>query len=367
MTERKRVLILIKGLDRGGAEQLLVNAAPHGDTSRFEYEVAYVLPERKALVGALEQRGLRVHCLGSRGWMARLRRLVRERGIDLIHVHSPVPAVGARLGLVGRGLRIVTTEHNVWQSYHPATYWANLLTFPLNDHVFGVSDCVSRSIRYPGPLRRLRMPPLETLHHGLDCSATSPQDRGVHIRRELGIPEGFPVVGSVANFKEQKGHTYLLEAAVAVRRTVPEARFVLVGAGPLEADIRRRAAEMDLGETVVFAGYRQDATAVMGIFDVFVLSSIHEGLSIALLEAMALGIAPVVTEVGGLPEVVTNAVDGLIVPPRDAHALAEALVSVLTDASLRGQLAEASRHRAASFDIRKAVHRMEAVYEELLA
>ncbi len=367
----KRVLLLIKGLGRGGAEQILASCAPYLDTTRFRYEVAYLLPHKYALVGTLAAAGLEVHCLegaAGAGWVARLRRLVREREIDLIHLHSPYPAVGARLGLRGSARpRIVTTEHIEWEFYRRATYWPNLLTFPRNDHVFAVSDQVRRSIRYPGPLSSLPMPPIETLHHGLDPAELSRWNGPDGVREELGIPEGVPVVGTVANFKAHKGYPYLLRTAVRVRKVMPEVRFVLVGVGPVEAEIRSQAAELGLSETVIFAGSRPDVPRVSRIFDLFALASLSEGLSIALIEAMAQGLPPVVTAAGGTVEVVAHGENGLLVPPADPDALAEAILAVLGDPLLRERLGRAARLRASDFDIRKAVQRYEQVYEELLA
>lgn len=365
----KRVLLLIKGLGRGGAEQLLVSAAPYLDQTRWEYEVAYLLPWKDALVPDFRKSGLPVHCLGrTLGWVARLRALVRERNIAVIHAHSPVPGIGARVALGRRGgPRLVYTEHNVWERYHRATYWGNLLTFPRNDHVFAVADHVRVSIRYPPPLRRRRMPPIETLYGGLDPALIPDSDLGSEVLDELGIPRGVPIVGTVANFKPSKGHLHLIEAAARVRQSVPDVRFVLVGQGPLEDEVRRRATELGLDGTVLFAGYREDATRVAGAFDVFALSSVYEGLPIALLEAMALGRPPVVTAVGGLPEVVTDGVNGLVVPPAHPQALAHGITTILRDRELRERLGVAAARRARDFDIRTAVRRTEQVYEELLA
>lgn len=366
----KRILHLIKGLAWGGAEQLLLSQAPYSDGSRFEYEVAYLLPDHDAMVGALRAAGLSVTCLEGAsgvGWIGRLRRLVRERSIDLIHDHSPYVAIGTRLGLTGRDRpRLVYTEHNVWESYHRATYWGNLLTYPRSDHVFAVSEHVRRSIRYPRLLRFLPMPPVETLHHGLDPVAVRRWDKSDGVREEFGIPQDAPIVGTVANFRASKGHAILLDAAVQVRLSVPNVRFLLVGHGPLELEIRRRAHDLELDGTVIFAGAREDAPRIAGAFDVFALSSVYEGLAIALIEAMALGRPAVVTRVGGLTEVVQHGEQALVVGPGDPIALANALVTLLRDKDLRQKLGEAARVRAAEFDIRKAVRRHEEVYAELL-
>jgi glycosyltransferase involved in cell wall biosynthesis len=274
-----------------------------------------------------------------------------------------VAAAAARV-VAGRHTRVVYTEHNVWSRYHQATRAANLLTFPRNDHVFAVSDVVRASIRYPAPMRALPMPPLETLHHGLDPAAVGWESDDV--RAELGIPEDAPLVGSVANFKAAKDHATLLQAAVRVRQAVPDLRLLLVGQGPLEAETRRLAAELGLSETVLFAGFREDARRLAATFDVFTLSSTYEGLPIALVEAMALGRPAVVTEVGGTPEVVTDGADGLLVPPGDPAALAGGLLRLLRDPELRARIGAAARARAAAFDIRAAVARMEQVYAGLL-
>jgi glycosyltransferase involved in cell wall biosynthesis len=366
----KRVLLLIKGLGRGGAEQLLVSAAPYLDRARFDYEVAYLLPHKDALVGELEHAGLRAHCLGGTRagtWIGRFRSLVKKGGFHLVHAHSPYAAIGARLALSRRrGPRVVYTEHNVWGRYHPVTYWANLITFHRNHHVFAVSDHVRESIRYPGPLGFLRMPRVETRYYGIDRASVAQWGMADGVREELGIPAGARVVGTVANFKVGKGHMHLLDAAATVRRAIPDVRFVVVGQGPLEPEVRRRAGQMGLDGTVVFTGYREDATRIMGAFDVLAIPSQYDGLSIALLEAMSLGKPAVLTRVGGNPEVVEDGEHGLVVPAAEPDALADGIVTLLQDPALRERLGKAAMRRAQDFDIRAAVHRSEELYEELL-
>ncbi len=366
-----RVLHLFKGLGRGGAEQILVSSARYLNEDGAAHSVAYLLPWKDAHVKGLEEAGIPTRCLdGARGiaWAERLRRLVRRERIDVVHVHSPYPAAVARAALPRRsGPKIVYTEHGSWGRQHPATYWGNLLTFPRNDHVFAVSEEVTSSIRYPSALRRMRMPEVETLYHGIDLAEAERWAAPNEVRAELAIAPGVPIVGTVANFRAQKGHRYLLDAAVIVGRAVPEARFVLVGRGPDEAETRERASRLGLGDRVLFAGFREDATRVASAFDVFVLPSLFEGLSIALVEAMALGKPPVVTTVGGNREVVREGVSGLTVPPRDPEALARAIVTLIEDSALRSSLGAGARRRASDFDIRSSVERQRRVYEELLA
>lgn len=367
-----RVLFLIKSLGRGGAEQLLVSTAAHLDRSRFSAEVAYLLADYDDVVPELEEAGLKVTCLrGSRGvaWAGRLRHLVRHGDFDLIHVHSPHVASVVRLALPRPRPPLIYTEHAAWEMYRRPTYWANLLTYGRNDHVLTVAEHVAETIRYPWPFRFLKMPPVETLYHGIDFTAferalpDEPFDR-----RLLGIPADAPVVGTIANFRPEKGHRYLLEAAVRVRESVPGVRFVLVGGGPAEEKVRRQAEALALDETVVvFAGYRDDAVHVASTFDVFVLPSLHEGLPIALVEAMALGKPVVVTDAGGMPEVVQDGKQGFVVPAREPEALAKQIATLLSDPALRERMGEESRLRAMEFDVCRAVKRLELLYGEVLA
>jgi glycosyltransferase involved in cell wall biosynthesis len=364
-----KVLIVIKGLGRGGAEQLLASSLPHLDHERFEYHVAYLLPWKDALVPAFRRVGVPVHCLGGgRGpaWAVRLERLARRCGIELIHEHSPYAAIGSRLAVGGRVPHIYT-EHNVWDRYHRATYWGNAMTFPINRQVFAVSEHVHRSIRFPSGLRALSMPSVETLYHGIDPSSASAWEDSDGVRDELGVAPDAPLVGTVANLKVHKRLDRLLEAIVAVKREVPAVRLVIVGQGPMERELRGLSSDLGLDGTVVFAGFRQDAQRVASAFDVFALSSEHEGLSIALIEAMALGRPVVVTDADGLVEVVQDGVEGYVVPASRPDALASRIAHLLADPGLRARMGEAARVRSADFDIRTAIHRVESVYAEVLS
>ena len=360
-----RVCVVIKTLARGGAEQLLASSARYFDRERFDYEVAYLVTSANALASDLMASGIRVTPLdGERGigWVTRLRRLVIDRRVDVVHVHSPYPAVMTRIALP-RKVPIVYTEHNVWASYHAMTRIGNALTFHRNAYVTTVSDEVLASIRVPWI--SWGRPPIETVRQGLDFEGPllAPQPDG--LRAELGVPEDARLIGMVANFKAQKDHRSLLAAMPEVLDAIPSSRLVLVGHGPLEAEIREEISRRRLDGSVVIAGYRADIPRLLAALDVFVLSSSFEGLPIALLEAMALGTPSVVTGVGGVPEVVRDGREAVVVPPRDPRALASGIVAVLQDDDLRRRLGVAARERARVFDIRSAVRRTEEIYAEV--
>lgn len=359
-----RVLWLVKGLGRGGAEQLLVGALPWIDRSRFEIEVAYVLPWKDALVPDVEAAGVRVQCLGGGKaldprWVLRLRRLVRERRYDLIHTHMPYAAFGARYGLGRHRPVLVHTEHNVWSRYHPATRFLNARSYDTNAAVIAVSDAVAASI---DPAVG---PPVHTVIHGIDSTAF---DRGPRARaaarRLLGLEEDDLVVGTVGNFTVKKDQRSLLAAFAEL--DYPSARLVLVGTGPLEQDLHGEAARLRVEERTVFTGSRGDVADLLPGFDVFALSSLHEGLPIALLEAMAAGLPVVATDVGGIHEALEDGRSGFLVPSADPSALASRLSKLLADVSLRRQMGEAAAEAAANFTPRPSVEKTMAIYDAAL-
>jgi glycosyltransferase involved in cell wall biosynthesis len=363
-----RVLVLAKGLGRGGTERLIVGAARHLDRSQFELVVAYLLPWKDAFVADIEATGTEVVCLDaprptSVAWLPRLRRLVRERGIDVVHTHMPLPAVAARLALPGRRPAFVHTEHNMWDRYRRPTRWGNAATYRRNARVIAVSDGVAGSIRSSVPV--------EVVVHGTDPSlAVTGEAARAAARAELGLAPDARVVGSVGNFTAKKDQATLLRAVAEVPTADlgggGDAVLVLVGLGPLEGELRALARDLGIAERVVFAGSRDDVFALLPALDVFALSSRFEGLPIALLEAMASGVAPVATRVGGIPEVITDGRDGVLVDPGDPTGLAAALTRVLGDDDERARIAACARARAGDFDLVHAVRRAEEIYRAAL-
>jgi glycosyltransferase involved in cell wall biosynthesis len=359
------VLWLVKGLGPGGAERLLVESARFVDRERFAIRAAYVLPWKDHLVAELEAEGVPVTCLGARreldpGWVRGLRRLVRAARIDLVHAHSPVPGIAARTAL--RGPAIVTTEHNTWDRYRPSTRWLNAWTFGRQQAAIAVSEEVARSF---GDRNR---PPIHVIANGVDPARVRGRAMSrAEARVALGVPLDAAVVGAVGGLTAKKGHVHLVHAARAVVDAVPHARVVIVGLRIDDAPVRAAIAGEGLQDRVLLAGYRPEAARLLSGFDVFALPSLFEGMPVSLLEAMATGLPSVATRVGGVPEVATDGVDALLVPPGDEGALAEALIQLLNDPARRASLGAAARATADRFSLAEAVRRTEDVYEQALA
>lgn len=366
---RIRVLWLIKGLGPGGAEQLLLQAARVVDRERFSYEIAYVRPDKTHLVPEFEAAGIPTRRLGAgstarAGWLRELRDLLATS--DIAHVHSPVLAAATRLTALSlprqRRPHVVTTEHNEWTSHRLPTRLANAVTGPLDEHTWAVSDEVRATVW--GPLRSR----FEVLVHGIDpASVTTGAAGRDETRRSLGIATGEVVSLTVANLRRNKDYPNLLEAARLATAREPRLRFLSVGQGPLKDELDALHATTGLGDRFTFLGFRRDIHELMAAADMFTLSSAHEGLPVAVMEAFALGLPVVATAVGGVPTQVRDGREGRVVPPGDPAALADALVALAQDDALRAQMSRAARLRSADYDIRGAVREQERIYAELAA
>jgi glycosyltransferase involved in cell wall biosynthesis len=351
---------------------LLTSTAARIDRSRYDVEVVYLLPRNAAFEPVLESFGIPTICLDARwtvesAWPWRLTRLLWERRYDLVHTHSPVPASAARIVAPPR-TRFVHTEHNLWTSYRRPTYVANALTYRRNAAVLAVSDAVAGTIRTRWWVGPGRQPPVETLHHGVDVEVAC---RGTEARRyarqRLGLSDDVPVIGTVGSLTPQKDHAGLFAAVDRLRDRFPDLIVLVMGSGPLDAPLRALVRDRGLDGIVRFLGGRTDVATLLPALDVFVLASRFEGLPIALLEAMAAGVPCVATSVGGVPEAISNRLEGRLVPPGSPALLAAEITDLLREHAVRLQLGTtAMEHVAAHFSMDRAVRRIEALYTEVL-
>lgn len=362
-----RVRHLLKGLGPGGAERLVVAHATSPATSAHQ-QVAYLVPAKDHLVPELRAAGVHVDCLASSSaarpaWMWRLRRLLRDDPVDILHIHSPALAAVSRLLVrtIPRAdrPRVVGTEHNRWPRHHRVTRLANRLTIRFEAATLAVSHDVASTIRGAGAGQ------VRVIEHGIDTAAVVAASDRDGVRAELGLGADDFVVACVANLRREKSLDILVDAARLAVADDDRVRYVLVGQGPLADDVDGWITAAGLGDRFRALGYRSDATRILSGADVFTLSSTHEGLPVAMMEAMALGLPVVATDAGGIADGAADA--GLISPVGDAGALAANHRRLASDIDLRARLGAAANSRAAHFSIDRAVAEIERVYAEATA
>ncbi|HKP54313.1 MAG TPA: glycosyltransferase [Chloroflexia bacterium] len=343
------MLQLIDHLGNGGAERLQVTFAAGIDRARFDLHVCAlrtapglsITPELRALgvpVTELEQRNAYdIPALMS------LVSYIRRNRIDIIHTHLLASDIMGRMAGFLTGRPVVSTIHNSREDLDaepPRRQWLERWTARLMARrLIVVSALLREEIAswFGVPLKRVVTIPngvdIERFHRGADFDRVS-------VRREL-LGGDYPMVINVARWTPQKDQRTLIEAARIVAEARPDVRFVLVGHGPLHDDLVAQAAEAGISDKVIFAGFREDVADVLAAGDLFVLSSLWEGMPLALLEAMAAGCATVSTNVGGVAQVLQDKITGLLVPPADPPALASAILRYVNEPQLKRQHGEA--------------------------
>ncbi|WP_223306410.1 glycosyltransferase [Achromobacter insolitus] len=286
----------------------------------------------------LREAGFTVHLVSMDGplnfvrCVALLHRLQRSRRFDVVNTHSRrdtvLGAIAARLA--GTPL-IVRTRHlaKPINSLYAYTWLAH--------RVIAVSRYVRGQLLDGGA----RAEAIATIHSPVVLPQVS---SGVCVRRELGLPDDALVIGCVAVMRADKGHRDLIDAFHRIAATFPNAHLVLVGEGqPLAGQLQAQAQALGLAPRVHFTGRRDDIGNVLMAFDVFALPTLREALGTVFIEAAAMGLPVVGTNVGGVPETMQAGVTGLLVPPADPQALAGALEGLLADPALRRRMGEAGR------------------------
>jgi glycosyltransferase involved in cell wall biosynthesis len=374
-SSRPRILLLIKGLGRGGAELLVLHMMRHRDRDRFDYEVAYILEEQSALVPELEEAGVPVHSLGARGnrdlaWTLRLRSLLRTGDFDIVHSHLPYAAVFSRLVAATLPKRdrplLVNTEHSPWDKSALVLRALNRATICMDDRLLVVSESGRRSL--PRALQRRA----QLVIHGIEPGPVraAMQERDVlrpDVRDEFGLLQGELLALTVANLRPTKAYDVFLQAARLTQdRDVP-VRYVAAGSGYLRDELEAQHARLGLGDRFRFIGERTDVPRLLAGADLFVLPSRQEGLPVAIMEATSAGVPLVVTPVNELGLLFTDGVNALVVPPEDPEALAAAVATLVGDGDLRQKLACGSLARGELFDVTRCVREVEAVYDEMLS
>jgi L-malate glycosyltransferase len=293
-------------------------------------------------------------------------RVIKRLQPDVIHAHDPHGVAMASLALsmgsaAARGAPM------------PALVAARRVDFHLKGNSFSrwkyrQVDCfiaASEAIRQMLVADGVPAERTVTVHEGIDVEHVVAAP-AVNVHEAFWLPHGSPVVGNVAALVPHKGQRYLIDAAHLVVQQVPDARFVILGEGELREHLEKQLHEHHLEKHVLLPGFRIDVLGCIKGFDLFVMSSVTEGLGTSLLDAMACARPIVATRAGGIPEIVEDGVNGLLVPVRDHHALADAIVRALKDAALRQRMGDAGFARVNDrFTVERMVSETATVYEQV--
>ncbi|MEO7296646.1 MAG: glycosyltransferase family 4 protein, partial [Candidatus Limnocylindria bacterium] len=287
---------------------------------------------------------------------------LRHEEIDLVHAHMyRAEVLGTRAAMAAGTPVIMATVHSSRVRSPADTALLASLT-PQMDRLIVPSDSIAHKVRCEGRDGA----PFAVIPNGVDLSRFASPAPPCTMRDEFGIPCDAPLLGVVARLEAEKGHRFLIEAMPAILEAAPDAWLVIVGEGSQADALKAQAAA--LSERIVFTGRRDDVSSLTADLTVAVLPSLREAQGISILEAMARRRPVVASAVGGIPEVITSGVDGLLVQPADPGVLAAAVVSLLRSPALRERIGEAGYRTVRDrFSIDAQVKRIEVVYDEELA
>jgi glycosyltransferase involved in cell wall biosynthesis len=380
---RLRVLFVINGLGTGGAERSLAELLPRLGASQIDPLVACLFARDEGVEEAVRSSGVEVQILpGNRlaGRVVSLRRLIRSRRPAIVHTAIFESDVAGRMAAIGSEAALVTslvnTPYDAVRLHDPNVRRLSLRTARWLDgwtarnmttHFHAVSETVKRAA-----VDDLRIPPdrITVVPRGRDperLGVPSPARR-LASRRALGWDPDDEVIVTIGRHEFQKGHRYLLEAVGRLRRTRPRLRVIVAGRrGNASADVEAMRRSLDLVDEVRFVGHRDDVPSLLAAADLFVFPSLYEGFGGALIEAMALGLPIVASDVPAIREVVEEGRNSLLVPRGDPDALATGIAELLDQAERREAFGRWSRRRFEErFTLDRVVPPMVELYRSLV-
>ena len=351
-----------------GVKRLFAWMIPRFDRSRYDVSLVS-LRKRDLSEETLDALGIDIQYLHRSKFdpatLTALLKIIDHKRIDVLHLHGYGATTFGRVAGKMRGLPTILHEH----ANLTDTPWfqkvADRLLAPSTDLAIAVSKSTADFV-----IHARQMPPerVKVVYLGVpleEFSRPRSEEEIRAARTELGVQPGETVVGTVTRLHDSKGNNYLIDAAREVLNQRPDTRFFLFGEGPLRPELEAQARALGLRDRFVFGGFTKDVARTVSAFDMSVFPSLWEGTPLTVFEALAMGKPIVATDADGLVDVLTAEHDAVIVPRRDAHALATAMVRLIDSEPDRARLSAAAWDTGQHYDIAAFVRKMERLYDLL--
>lgn len=342
MRTKIKLTHLVLDMDLGGLQRLIAQMIPIMDGNIFAFEVLCMNREG-CFADQLRSKGFSVVLLQKNQKRAdlwypvRLARYLRKERVDILHMHTGTFIFGALAGAIAFTPATVFTEHGREVVDHPVRQAEDRIAVKLVDCVVPVSNNIEDVLveRIKAPRHKMR-----TIINGIATDLFAHRPRPRRLQEEFSIPDGCRVIGTVARLDGIKDQIGMIKTFELIGNRLGDCRLIMVGDGPMRDELEAYINAHGLQQRVIITGPRNDVPDFLNLFDLFVLSSLSEGTSMSLLEAMASGVPAVVTNVGGNPAIVEHNTNGLVIEPSDPAALAGAIVSILSDPELHRTFSE---------------------------
>jgi len=367
-----KILHLISSSGMLGAERVLLEIAEYSKRAGLEVGIGVFQNSQNPnleLAEVARRQGFNVQIFPCNGrfdkkTIGKIKDYIDKEGVQILHSHNYKSNFYARRALSNNNIRWVVTNHG--RRFGPKLLIYNLLDgFVIRhaDRVIAVSKEIVRKMKLVG----INSKKICLIKNGVNLDRYREKIASKSIRDSWGIKKDVPVIGTVGALTKEKGHVYLLNAAPRVIRIIPEAIFLFVGDGRERASLEKIVLHLGIKDSVIFAGMRKNVPEILSIFNVFVLPSLNEGLPMALLEAQAAQIPVVATSVGAIPDVLQDGVTGILIPPKEPQAIAEAVIMILSDKQLASGMAQKGFDRVRdNFSSEQMGDKYLSIYKELI-
>jgi len=362
------VMHIIYGLKYGGAEKLLISFARRTDQRRYRI-IIVALSCGGPVEEELRRYGADVRVLRRSGHFSvrdlfALIGLIKREKVSIVHTHLISADIWGGIAAKLLGKKHVSTIHG---GYYVSDFLADIkhkirMFFP------GAIIAVSESTRLLC-IERFGVPPekIRVIYNGVPRPAPQDSLRTARKREEFGIRKDALILGTFGRLEVEKGHRYLLEAVSLLKKTFPHIVLLVVGDGSLKEDLGRRASSLGLDGQVFFLGENDAMAELIALMDIILFPSLHEGLSLACLEAMAAGKPVIASSVGGMRELIEDKKSGILLPPRDIRALAAAAERLIQDSGFSHALSLAAKERVEkNFSEKEMISKTEALYDSIV-
>ncbi|MCG8667890.1 MAG: glycosyltransferase [Pseudomonadales bacterium] len=358
-------------LNIGGMEKVGIDLIENMDSDRYENHVI-CLKEVGALGESLQKRYPNVVSMSKQdglsfGIIKDLANYFRECGIKIVHTNNSAPHFWAGLAAVLAGIKVrVHTNHGRNFDWPTRRIWLDRFSASLSRKIICVSEDSAAKLSISDKINPRK---LAVIPNGIDTSIFSPGDKNGGILNDYDVSESQILIGSVARFSTDKDQETLIRAFhQLLEQGIDNARLLLVGDGDTRQPLEQLANELQLGEKVIFAGFRTDIVEVLRTLDIYVLPSHTEGLSISLLEAMSTEKAIVASAVGGNTEIIQDQENGLLVADSDVEGMAVALKTLIENPEKGMAFATKARNTVLeSYSIKAMVQKYQDLYESVLS
>ncbi|VAW87492.1 Glycosyltransferase [hydrothermal vent metagenome] len=332
----------------GGTEQVIKSLIENADTQQIEMSILCIESPLGPFANDLLTKGIHIKALSrspgfDRNLIKKIRVYIKQHHINVLHCHQYTPWVYGVLAAFGTHTKVIFTEHG--RFYPDSSSWKRKLINPWLHKITAATTAISQATKNALALyENLPANDIQVIYNGITPLLID-QQQTVQLRHKLAIGKDTLVLGTIARLDPIKNHLMMLNAFKKVLNKGVDAKLLIVGDGEMRASIVVLIKKLKLEQHVIMTGYQAKPHHHLALMDIYLLSSLSEGTSMTLLEAMSIGKPCVVTDAGGNPEIIAHGVNGIVTPNEDADAFADAIITLSSDSELKKAMTKQSRKR----------------------